>query len=48
VLSGSGNHLFQGGGLGLLFLKEESGSLNGAMCSSSLLLGVLSLLFLKE
>jgi hypothetical protein len=44
VLTGSGSRLFKGSSLGLLFLKEESGGLNVAMCRSGLLLDILGLL----
>jgi hypothetical protein len=42
-LTGSGSHLLQGDGLGLL-LEEEAGDLDAATDSGGLYLGVLSIL----
>jgi hypothetical protein len=41
---GSGSHLLQGSGLGLLLRKEEAGGLDAETGSGGLRLGVLSLL----
>jgi hypothetical protein len=41
---GSGGHLLQGGGLGLLLLEEEAGGLDAVMGSGGLRLGVIGLL----
>jgi hypothetical protein len=42
-LTGSGSRLLQSGGLGLLLLEEEAGSLDAATGSGSLRLSVLDL-----
>jgi hypothetical protein len=44
VLTGSGSRLLQDGSLGLLLCEEEAGSLDAAMGSGSLRLGILNLL----
>jgi hypothetical protein len=44
ALPSSGSRLFHGGGLGLIFFKEESGGMNVVTRGSYLLLGVLDLL----
>jgi hypothetical protein len=41
---GSGSHLLQGGGLGLLLLEEEAGGLDAVTGSGGLRLGVIGLL----
>jgi hypothetical protein len=41
---GSGGHLLQGGGLGLLLLEEEAGGLDAVTGSGGLRLGVIGLL----
>jgi hypothetical protein len=44
VLTGSSSRLLQDGSLGLLLSEEEAGSLDAAMGSGSLRLGILDLL----